>query len=76
MMLGHCFVFSESDGFSRPERIIPLEGKPVFFGREGYANAYSYGTVYSQLGMALLHGEDHVAFGAPGTWNWTGSLTV
>jgi hypothetical protein len=57
--------------------VTPLE--PLFFGRDGFGKAdYVYGTIYSELGMSIHYDEvqKRMFFGAPGTWNWTGTTVV
>ena len=76
MMLGQCFIFSSDDAFQSNSHIIPLEERQVFFGRQGVGNEYGYGTLYAQAGMALHSAEEDVLIGAPGAWNWTGTLVA
>ena len=81
LMLGHCFVYGADDALgveaADPRRVIPLEDKPVFFGRPGFTNEYAYGTAYAEMGMSMHALEDgSMMFGAPGAWNWTGSTVV
>lgn len=58
-------------------RVTPLE--PQFYGRDGFGKLeYVYGTIYSELGMSI-HYDDvqrKIFFGAPGTWNWTGTTVA
>ena len=79
LMLGNCFVYSSKDEFTKNRREIPLENHaPIFFGRGKMYNEYAYGTVYSELGMAINYdaADNRVLFGAPGSWNWTGTIVV
>jgi len=57
---------------------VPLADEPVFFGREGFGDlGYAYGSAYAEAGQALAMGDQgDVLLGAPGAWNWTGTLTV
>ena len=50
----------------------------MFLGREGYKNGYFYGTTYAEAGMAMVEsaGEEGVLLGAPGAWNWTGTVVA
>lgn len=76
-MLGQCFLYDESDDFFgnvQPDRIVPLEDVPVFFGRDKRDYDYSYGTTYSQAGMSIHGNQEDVYLGAPGSWNWTGTF--
>ncbi len=76
-MLGQCFSFCGGDSFSSVcEHVVPLADKPVFFGRKNVSNEYAYGTTYAQLGMSVHLREGAVLFGAPGAWNWTGTVAV
>ena len=73
-MLGQCFIFSESDNFRQSQHVVPLHGEKVFFGRKGVNNEYAYGTTYAEAGMALHMADDEMFLGAPGAWNWTGTM--
>ena len=76
MQLGQCFSFSDQDSFKSNSHFIPLEDNPVFFGRQGVGNNYGYGTLYAQAGMSLHMSEDDILIGAPGAWNWTGTMVA
>eukprot|EP00094_Tigriopus_californicus_P009659 TCALIF_09312-PA protein Name:"Similar to itga4 Integrin alpha-4 (Xenopus laevis)" AED:0.10 eAED:0.10 QI:0/0.6/0.54/0.90/1/1/11/1212/799 len=77
MMLGHCFIFSEDDGFTTNRHVVPLDKKPVFFGRAVYGEKeYAYGATYSETGFSLHASDDDMFMGAPGAWNWTGTMVA
>jgi hypothetical protein len=41
-------------------------------------NDYAYGTVYAELGMSIHFDPEEklLLYGAPGAWNWTGTLVA
>lgn len=59
-------------------KVIPLT--PQFYNRQGFPvkTEYVYGTIYSELGMSIHYDPEQglLFFGAPGTWNWTGTAVV
>jgi hypothetical protein len=79
VMWGHCFVYSGLDNFRSNQRVIPLDGTALFFGRDGHdTTGYSFGTVFAEAGMAFHYDTETKAkyWGAPGAWNWTGTFVV
>ena len=50
----------------------------MFGGRDGYKNGYFYGTTYAEAGMSMVEtdGGEGVLMGAPGAWNWTGTVVA
>lgn len=75
-MLGHCFIFNENDDFMSNLHVVPLVDMPVFFGRKSYEGEYAYGSAYSEAGFSLHASDDQMFLGAPGAWNWTGTLVA
>ena len=76
-MLGQCFQYVVKSEKGR--RVIPLKDKQRFFGRSGYNfDDYGYGTVYSQAGISFSYDYENnrTLFGAPGSWDWSGTLVV
>ena len=62
--------------FRSSSRLIPLEYDRVFFGRDGLDGEYAYGTTYAEAGISLHREGGEVVMGAPGAWNWTGTMVV
>ena len=77
-MIGQCFAFSNTNEFRNNRKITPLEGKPFFYGRDGWVNGYDFGSIYAEAGMALHYDETSQTkyWGAPGMWNWTGTFAL
>ena len=52
----------------------------MFGGRDGYKNGYFYGTTYAEAGMDMVESasgeQEGVLLGAPGAWNWTGTVVA
>ena len=92
MMLGHCYAFKNDRSFSdlnNARRIIPLEDKNTqewngyFYGqmngRDGWdVDSYRFGNIFAELGSALHYDQldERLLFGAPGSWNWTGTTIM
>ena len=91
MMLGQCLVYNDNgvgiDGRNKPRKVIPLEDENTqepdtghMNGRDGWSNKndYRYGNIFAELGMSLHQDSvnQKILFGAPGTWNWTGTAIV
>ena len=86
MMLGHCYAYTNPS--SNPRRIIPLDDENTqdsrdeqMNGRDGWENnrnAFRYGNLYAELGSSFHYDTtgDKILFGAPGTWNWTGTTVM
>ena len=88
MMLGHCYAYKDPSS-NIPRRVIPLDdenaqdprdkqmnGRDIW--TETERNEFRYGNLYAELGSAFHFdaGGDKILFGAPGTWNWTGTTVM
>ena len=82
---------SGSGNVNLPRRIIPLEDKNTqewdkntqqwtqMNGRDGWGvNDYRYGNIFAELGSSLHYDpiNEKLLFGAPGSWNWTGTTIM
>ncbi|CAB4062559.1 unnamed protein product [Lepeophtheirus salmonis] len=75
-LIGHCFVYDESNDYKNPRRVIPLENSTMFYGWKKFKSDYPYGALYAQAGMSIFRDNERVYLGAPGAWNWTGSIVT
>ena len=89
-MYGHCFVYTSGEnGFSSSLRVVPLEHtleeKKLFYGRDGWTGRedkkpghYNYGKVYAEAGFSFHFDPltNTKYWGAPGSWNWTGTFVM
>ena len=75
-----------------PRRVIPLDDENTqhsFWkhkhGRENWTSSddlaklgFNYGNVFAELGSSFHYDskDNKILFGAPGTWNWTGTTVM
>ena len=73
-MQGKCWEMSLNKSPKRGENYLQSSK------RFGGWNSCSYGTLYSALGMSIdavgFPAENDVIFGAPGTFDWTGTIAA
>ena len=86
MMLGHCYAYQNPS--TNPRRVVPFDDENTqdakygqMNGRERWSddpNAFRYGNLYAELGSSFHFDSegDKILFGAPGTWNWTGTTVM
>ena len=79
---------SFSNANNEPRRVIPLDDENTqhsywkqMNGRKGYedyTNQFRYGNLFAELGSTLHYDSvgNKILFGAPGTWNWTGTTIM
>ena len=78
MMFGLCVQLRAGAGGQPVTPLRPQDTDDAFFGRRGHPDGFAYGRVYAQAGMSLAYDEDQarMVFGAPGAWDWSGTVVV
>jgi hypothetical protein len=83
---------SPSSSSNNPRRVIPLDDENTQhsywkhkYGRDNWTSSedltklgFNYGNVFAELGSSLHYDVkgNKLLFGAPGTWNWTGTTII
>ena len=83
---------SSSSSSNNPRRVIPLDDENTQhsywkqkYGRENWTSledltrlGFNYGNIFAELGSSLHYDVkgNKLLFGAPGTWNWTGTTIM